>query len=255
MKIAVIIIAYNRPKYLKKCLESINFKIDFAFVDYSDKQVKIQGMLIDKGVGEVICRRNHFGLARNIIFGVTEIFNRGYDAVIVLEDDVILHPRYYEYMRDALICNEDNLKVGSVSGYCYVNENYGMFLSLGWGTWKDRWEQVSWKYEQTIDTNFNNLYPDYVHIYEKARAGKIDSWAIRFAYHHYIYKLNCIHPNKIGCLVKHIGKNGTHVKWYSKFGIRPIIRKLKEFWRDKNTKKQMDNLHHLIWCYVKILST
>lgn len=229
MKLASILFTYDRTKYLKKCLNSINFPIDFIFIDWSKKQTKIRKMIQDKypGKAKVINERfEHFGLAKNIIYGINEVFSYGYDAVIVIEDDLILHPQFYNFMKIFLSCQKAE-GWGSVSGCFHEEDNYKRFLSWGWGTWRDRWERVDWNYESEIDKNFDSCGKGLVKMYLKAQKGEIDSWAVRFAYWHYKNKLSCYHPDKYNSLVKHIGKNGTNVRWYSKFGIRPILRKLR----------------------------
>jgi hypothetical protein len=226
MKIAVILFAFNRPKYLKKCLDSIHLPIQYAYVDYSDKQEEICKILSDSHKCQnIIVRGSHFGLARNIIFGVTSVFNLGLDAVIVIEDDLILEPDFYPSMKHWLITREGFSEVGSVSGCSLGIKDYRRFLSWGWGTWKDRWDKVDWRYEDKIDEEgFAKIGKDLPGMYAKAREGKLDSWAVRYAYHHFKHGLTCLHPEKP--LVKHIGRMGTHAKWYSIFSVRRLIRKL-----------------------------
>lgn len=229
MKIAVVLFAYNRPECLEKCLESINFPIDFVFIDYSEKQNEVYDIIfpwVNKTGYELISLRPfHFGLANNIIEGINEVIKRGYDAVIVIEDDLILDPEFYPWIVKQLKAFKNPFSgVGSVSGYSMGTNSY-RFLSWGWGTWRHVWQSFNKQWEPQIDEKgFRKIGYDLPRMYKNARAGKIESWAVRFAYHHFKNKLLCVHP--LEPLVHSIGKNGTNNKWYSNFGLRPILRNL-----------------------------
>lgn len=49
----------------------------------------------------LIAREENYGLARNVIEGVTEIIER-YGTVIVLEDDLVTNRYFLRFMNDAL---------------------------------------------------------------------------------------------------------------------------------------------------------
>lgn len=95
---------------------------------------------------EIIERTENWGLARNIIDGVTNIVNE-YGKVIVLEDDIVTSKYFLKYMNDALriYCNEG--KVQLISGYSYIPNDCrrvdAYFLPFtscwGWATWKRVW--------------------------------------------------------------------------------------------------------------------
>ena len=221
MRTATILFCYNRPKYLKKTLESINEIIDYAYVDYSRKQGQILSLLRGR-VKNIILRDVHYGLSANIIHGVTQVFQSGYDSVIVIEDDLILGYYFFPYMRNGLEFFGRKY-LGSISSN---KTNPLMFNSHGWGTWKDIWDRVDWRFEDEIDeTGFGSIRSDLPAMYRRAREGKIDSWAIRFSYFHFKNHLNC-EPSLVP-LCKHIGKNGTNYNFFSNFGIRQYLRKWK----------------------------
>lgn len=236
MEIKTILFTYNRTKELRKCLSGINFPIDYAFIDKSNAQRDIHELLLlhnifrdNYKIKEIIPRKYHHGLANSIISGVSEVFNRGADAVIVIEDDLLLKPRFYDYIRCMLISNKNYKDVGSVSGHCEFleDENFKRFLPWGWGTWKDRWSSVNWDFGEFVDYGFDSCGYGLTAMYNSARIGKVDSWAIRFAYWHYINSKHCLHPDRTNRMLKHVGY-GTHVKWYSNFGIRPNIRRIRK---------------------------
>ena len=90
-------------------------------------------------------REENWGLAKNIIAGVTEIVNK-YGKVIVLEDDHSVAPFFLQYMNEALCRFENNKDIVSIHGYVYPHKEKlpETFLIKGadcwsWATWKDAW--------------------------------------------------------------------------------------------------------------------
>ena len=241
LKIATVLFCYNRPKYLKKVLNSINEKIDFAFVDFSDKQNIICEMLGDTElltnegnsnakVTYVYKRAYHYGLANNVISGLDKVYSLGYDATIFLVDDIVITNKdFFWVMRESLNEFKDVKEVGSISTH-YLNENDNKrFVDWGFGTWKDRWQKVDWNFRNTFFKNkegFRKIGSDLPRMYERAWEGKLDSWAIRFAYHCYENDLICVHPTRKRML-KHIGRIGTHHNLLSSFSVRKYLRRLK----------------------------
>jgi len=63
----------------------------------------------------IIEKDKNWGLANNIIDGVSKIVNE-YDKVIVLEDDLMTSPYFLKYMNEALKRYKDEEKVMHISG-------------------------------------------------------------------------------------------------------------------------------------------
>ena len=94
------------------------------------------------------------GLACSIIDGVTKIVN-DYEKIIVLEDDLITTPNFLNFMNQALHFYITDATIFSISGYTlnlpslpsYSKDFYLGYRgsSWGWGTWKDRWDEVDWE--------------------------------------------------------------------------------------------------------------
>lgn len=217
MEIATILFCYNRTRYLKGIFNTVG-KVDFAFVDYSDKQDEVVNQLNAKNI---IKREKHLGLANNIITGVTEVFNN-YEAVIVLEDDLQYHKDFMGYMIYTLQKYKDSNCIASVSGYYEKSRHSYCPSSLGWGTWKRVWQNVNWDWQE-VDERFSAYRSDYPDMYKKSKAGLTDSWAIRFAYHCWQNDLISLHPERN--LIKHLGTNGSNVNLLSYLAIRKHFRK------------------------------
>ena len=85
--------------------------------------------------------KTHLGLNTNIKDGIDYLFKR-YDAVIVLEDDLLLTPDSLPYLAYELTQLKNDSRFGAVS--CVKGKYGDEFKCWGWGTWKDRWEQIDW---------------------------------------------------------------------------------------------------------------
>lgn len=168
MRVATILFTYNRPYHTQKVLDalSINDKEPQQLIIFQDG-INLSTNRDDwDAVGKIIknvnwCEKEihisekNKGLANSIVQGVNYVLET-YDAVIVLEDDCVPHPKYLSFMYDCLNKYKDQKKVYSVGGcpepididrdnnldayFC------GRISSLGWGTWKDRWEEYERDY-------------------------------------------------------------------------------------------------------------
>jgi hypothetical protein len=139
------------------------------------------------------------GLAKSIILGVTNVFER-YERVIIIEDDLIFHKNFLLTINNMLEKYSTLQNIGSVTGYSlpinlpksYVYDFYFTFRhsSWGWGTWKKVWDNVDWQMNDSKEflNNPNSLRkfkrggPDLLNILKKQINGQIDSWSIIFDY-------------------------------------------------------------------------
>ncbi len=174
------------------------------------------------------------GLSKSIIEGVTKVVNV-YDKVIVLEDDLLTSPNFLNYMNETLDYYSNNNKIFSISGYtlnldALSNLSKDVYLgvrasSWGWGTWKNRWENVDWEvkdynsFKKSFISryNFNKGGSDMCGMLKNQMNGKIDSWAIRFCYDQFKKNQYTVFP-KISKLISiGFGKNATHTKSINRF--------------------------------------
>lgn len=241
----IVLFVYNRPVHLKKTIESLSKNTLaseselFVFSDGArnkkdEKLVKeVREILVNEtGIfkrTEFIYHKENYGLRRSIIEGVTSILNN-YNKVIVLEDDLISSTNFLTYMNGALDLYSGLSNIYSVSGYNIPIEipksyPYNIYLSYrpsswGWGTWKDKWEKVNWTendYKDFIEDNdvqerFNRGGNDLSDLLKLKIKGKIHSWAIDWAYYHFVNNAFCVYPrvskiNNIG-----LDRSGTNIK-------------------------------------------
>ena len=143
----------------------------------------------------VIERNENWGLARNIIDGVTTQINQ-YGRVIVLEDDLVVAPHFLKFMNDALEAYKNEPQVGHIQGCDFTQDPTlpDTFLikwtgSWGWATWDRAWkhfnpngkallqELEARKLTYTFD--FDGKY-GYTRMLRRQIEGKNNSWAIRW---------------------------------------------------------------------------
>ena len=241
----VIVFAYNRPEHLSKALHSLAqnemagdtdlFVICDGAKENSTSEQKLK-VLLTRDVAksaqgfhlvQVIERERNYGLARNIIDGVSSVIKQ-YGKVIVLEDDLLTSRWFLKYMNEALCYYENRPGVMSISANRPpVNRmklpndyEYDVFVSLrsfstGWATWIDRWVRVDWslgyldelmKHPEQVKA-FNRSGDDMAEMLLLQRDGRIDSWAIQFCFAHFKEHSVAILP----CIpyVDNIGFDGT----------------------------------------------
>jgi hypothetical protein len=177
----------------------------------------------------------HQGLAYSVITGVTETLKK-YKSVIVVEDDLMVSSNFLSFMNQALDFYENSSKIFSISGFSfpmqrpaeYVYDNYftKRASSWGWATWTNRWEEIDWNVKDfdTFSNNkkaqhqFDEMGSDLTNMLMRYKAGKVDSWAIRWVYHQFKHSMYSVYP--IDSKVRNIGfgERATHTsQLYNRF--------------------------------------
>lgn len=146
------------------------------------------------------------GLALSIQSGVTEIVEK-HGKVIVMEDDLLTSPAFLTYMNSALDQYQSRNSVFSISAYNLPAEkmpipreyNYDVYVSLrngswGWGTWKERWNQIDWDVSQyqtmlsnpQLQNAFNRGGDDVFEMLQMLQSGTLNIWSIQFTMAHFV---------------------------------------------------------------------
>lgn len=282
MKLApTVLFVYNRPWHTKQTVEALQ-KNDLAkeselFI-YSDAPKNKNATEKVKEVREyirsingfkkitIIEREKNWGLANNIIDGVTSIVSR-YGKIIVLEDDIVTSPYFLKFMNDALESCDNQKRVWHISGWNYpikIDGIYDVFLwrvmnCWGWATWADRWEY----FEKDIDKLIGEFSQEDIKRFNldgsenfwgqilANKKGKINTWAIYW--YATIFKKNglCLDPTQT--FVENIGFDGSgrhcrgtgykdnkilSTKKQVKFEIelkenKKVVDKIKEYYKSK----------------------
>lgn len=146
----------------------------------------------------VTYRTKNLGLARSIVSGVSQLCD-DYSRVIVLEDDLVLHQNFLNFMTDSLAKYENNSEVFQISGFSFPLEGPSTtdtyFLPLattwGWATWRRAWQHFRWDPPNAVQTltdpvhrhrfDLDGTYP-YSTMLADALRLKVDSWGVRWQY-------------------------------------------------------------------------
>lgn len=242
----IALFVYNRPEHTRKTVESLKAN-DLAsqsdLVVFSDgpkneaapQNVQAVRQYISGIDGfrsvSIIEREVNLGLAASVIAGVSQLCLE-YGRIIVVEDDLLTSSDFLTFMNIALDRYQDEIRVFSVSGFNFAvapksEYSHDAFFSYrssswGWGTWKDRWEKADWNVSDypsfRIDQDgrrlFNRGGQDLSGMLDLNMAGKLDSWAIRWAYAH--YKQNSLALLSTHSRVYNIGFDGSGV--HCRFG-------------------------------------
>jgi len=233
----IVLFVFARPDHTRRTLEALAAN---RFAAQSDLFIYADGARCQDEAGRVgevralarstagfhsctvIERSANYGLARNIIEGVTEICDR-YGRVIVLEDDMVTSPSFLAYMNDALERFAEDKRVASIHGYVYpVRQSLPEAFFLrgadcwGWATWSRAWKHFNPDGKFLLNElnrrgligkfDYNGAYP-FSRLLANQIKGKNDSWAIRWHASAFLAGMLTLYP---GCsLIQNIGIDGS----------------------------------------------
>jgi hypothetical protein len=207
----IVLFTYNRLDHTKQTVEALKKNVyaeESKLFIYSDapkneavkeKVDHVRAYLHTiKGFKSItiVEREENWGLARNIIDGVTKIVNE-YGKIIVLEDDIITSKYFLKYMNDGLEVYKNKARVMEIVGYIYPIKNNGLpetfFLRVGdcwgWATWARAWKNFErnpqkliegFSQKEIYEFDFENKANLWQQVIDN-RDGKIYTWAIFWA--------------------------------------------------------------------------
>ena len=266
----IILFTYLRLDTLKKCIASLKrnelskFSKIYIFSDGPKNskeinKIKLVRKYLKKIKGfkkkEIFYRRKNYGLANNIIMGVTQIFKKE-KKLIVLEDDLIFSKNFLYFMNQALYLYENKNRVFHISGW-----NYNMEMKLvedsyftrgmncwGWATWKNRWRYFEKKPQKIINQwtkkkikhfNFENTFNFFSQI-TRNNNKSLNSWAI--FWYATIFDKNklCLNPKISLTQNIGIGKKSTNTNTIEKvFETRLKVNRIQQFTFPKKIKENL----------------
>jgi len=180
MLVPVVIFAFNRPKHIGDLMTSLSLNPEaseteiFVYIDGPRNGTdKIKTIEVSKNISKfqekfakinIIKRTTNYGSALNIVTGISEQFNT-YNALIILEDDLIVSKKFLSYMNSSLTTYENERQVFHISAYsdflstsslvtCHFSSGMNCW---GWGTWKDRWLHFD---NQNIEFIMRSILPE-----------------------------------------------------------------------------------------------
>ena len=242
--IPVVIVVFNRPDVTSRllaCLEKIQptelYVISDSARDHikdeAEKVKKVRSM-VDDVSWQCNVHRNYasenMGCMRRVSSGLDWVFSK-VDRAIVLEDDCIPADDFFYFSEEMLDKYKDDERVMSISGtrlypkQALVGTSYTFSkysICWGWATWARAWRLYdgsleNYKIIKNTDylSCYLNSYRAFIYwkfILNKVYLGKINSWAYRWMFSHWINNGLSIVPSKN--LVKNIGvgNDATHTR-------------------------------------------
>lgn len=248
----IVLFTYNRLIHTQKVIEAL-LQNEYASVSdliiYSDggkdEKTKHEVYLVREYLKSIVGfkslvireRSENWGLANNIIDGVTSIVNE-YGKVIVLEDDLVVSPYFLKYMNEALGLYEKVGEVISIHGYVYPVKKQlpeTFFIKgadcWGWATWKRGWDLFRSDGKALLNEiekrnlkkefDFDSSYPYYKMLKQQVE-GNNNSWAIRWYASAFLNNKLTLYPGR--SLVKQIGMDGsgTHCGENTVFNVQLV---------------------------------
>ena len=233
----IALFVYNRIEHVQKTLDSLSQNL---LADKSDLYIFSDNAKSSDDISSVnkvrkfcsslnnfksitLCEREkNFGLARNIVNGISQVLENN-KKIIVLEDDLLTDKFFLKYMNEALNLFENNGDIISIHGYIYPIKKKlqkPFFLKgadcWGWATWKRGWDlyndDTNYLYNQIKNNNYqkefnyNNSY-NYFKILTKTLKSKNNSWAIKWYASAFLKKKLTLYPPH--SLVHNIGNDGS----------------------------------------------
>lgn len=231
--IPVLLIVFNRPYHTSKTIEALlnqrpvelyifqdgprldNLN-DLEACDNVRRVIEKHLKTVDYNINVHKCYSEiNRGCRDAIIYAITSVL-REHESVIVVEDDIITSPAFVSFMNKALAYYKDNKSVHSISGYSHSpmrfrvpsDYEYDVYASprlfnWGWGTWRDRWEQVDWSmsyydefmhHPEQIEA-FNRGGDDMTPMLIDEKEGRSSAWDIQFAFDQFKRHMVSIVPN------------------------------------------------------------
>jgi hypothetical protein len=246
--ISIALFVYNRPEHTQRTLLSLQRANNadkcslYIFSDGAKSQKdcakvnevrRVCSAVSGFASVSIIERESNFGLAKNIISGLSDLFEV-HERVVVLEDDLAVSYGFIHYMVSALEFYKSK-GVFSISAYTpnvAIPDNYKSSTyvvprtcSWGWATWRERWKMVDWNvsdFDEFISNGksrsaFNKAGDDLTPMLLRQQLGVINSWSIRFTYA--AFKCGQLSVYPVRSLVENCGVDGsgTNMKSSSRY--------------------------------------
>lgn len=171
MKIAICAIGFNRVDSLSRLLSSLNSALydeEVTLIISLDRSKSLDVKYFSDsfewkhGLKKVIFQEVNLGLRRHVLRCGQYMDEYGYDALVVLEDDITVSPYFYSYVKQCLFFYQNDDKIAGISLYNFpinyitgypftpVSSNYDVYLmscAMSWGqVWmKDKWKKfIQW---------------------------------------------------------------------------------------------------------------
>lgn len=172
---------------------------------------------------KTLFQEHNLGCGRGVSTAITWFFQQ-VPAGIILEDDVIPHPSFFNYCTELLARYQHDKRIWIISGQnplktCNLEEDYyfaKIMHGCGWATWADRWlPNFHYDMRDYDATTLQNLSdrPDVQNYFHQIltmlqKKQPADIWDYQWWLEIVAHNGLCINPAKN--LIRNIGFTGTH---------------------------------------------
>ncbi len=242
MNVPVLLITFNRPKETSRVLEALRLVQPSRLFVASDgprpsrttdfarcaEVRKLVETLVDWPCEiQTLFQNQNLGCRRGVVAAISWFFEHVSEGII-LEDDIVPDPTFFQYQEELLTRFRDDTRVMCVSGHQALGRapwvesyRFSRFAAIwGWGTWKRVWDQ----YEPLAESYFQlggqepirkflkkpQLVAWWHQNLESAAEGRLDTWDVQFCYLLLKTRSLCVIPSE--SLVENIGfgSDATH---------------------------------------------
>ena len=236
MKRPTALITYNRPSHTARILAKLReHRIEplFVFSDGPKSQADAEKVRAVReliaGISwtqpTVVTRGKNLGLKNSVISAVDRVLKQ-YETIIVLEDDCIPGPWFFEFVTQCLERYKDNRQVLTIGGwtvplshaakdYAYDAYFQPRVETWGWATWRRAWPyyernvKAAYARAKRAGIDLNQGGTDVPGMIERFIGGKLDAWSPGWLLGVYLNRGYCVYPVKSH--IQNIGFDGSGV--------------------------------------------
>jgi hypothetical protein len=249
-KTPILFLIFNRPENTQRVFEEIRKqKPKYLFIaadgprshfEEDIEKCKITRKIVFDGIDwdcevKILFRSENLGCGKAVQDALNWFFTE-VEMGIIIEDDIIPDPSFFDYSALMLKKYRNNNNIFSINGYSlgYKNHNYEYGLTRyfnmwGWATWRRSNDLVNktWPtYDGTLDFKKSNKFlktlklptiwlqnewfERWRYLFDQTKSGNIDTWDYQWIYTCLKSEGFCIRPNLN--MINNIGfnKNSTH---------------------------------------------
>lgn len=183
LSIAIVVVAYNRIDSISRLLKSLEKANYFEEVPLIISIDKSNTTIVEDyakeyewkyGSKTVICHAENMGLRKHILSCGDHLDK--YDALIILEDDLVVAPDFYNYSKAAVLKYQDCYNIAGIALYSYhvnphtitpffpcINNNDTYFIQ--WApSWGQIWMKSQWRLFKEWYSTHSEEFTDAPHL-------------------------------------------------------------------------------------------
>ncbi len=246
-KIAILLITYKRPKYLRKVLlkiKKINPSILYIYSDGPKNKeesfdVKMCRSIIDDikwcSVKKKFNTKN-MGIELVPKLAIDWVFKEN-EMAIILEDDTLPSTSFFYFCKKLLIKYKNSTKISMICGTNLAQEKsknikdsyfFSKYSNIwGWATWKKKWKHYDskmkkWKFFEEknlkLYSYFREEYLWWKKMFKLTYKGKSKNWDYQWTFENFYKNRLSVVPKKN--LISNIGINGHGINSNKLFNLK-----------------------------------